>query len=72
MSLPETAQSDVYVLGIHERLKEFEGIVTAVVRRYNDVEDNWIIVPCGVDVSDAESLKKTVVQEQYFDTELYR
>lgn len=63
---------DVYVLGVYEPIDEFDGIVTAVIHRKNDVEDKWVVVPDGVVVTDDEIKRKTEFMEKYFDIEILR
>ena len=38
----DNAEQDVYILGPTEPLKTFDGVVIAVVHRFNDVEDKWV------------------------------
>lgn len=66
------AEQDVYVLGSYEPLKEFSGKVIAVYRRFNDVEDKWIVTLDGEDISDDRILGDISFQEQFFYGKLYR
>lgn len=66
------AEQDVYILGVDEPLKHFNGRVIAVFHRYNDVEDSWIVAPDGMDFSDEEILKQINFQEKFFDGVLLR
>lgn len=66
------AEQDVYVLGSYEPLKEFSGKVIAVYRRFNDVEDKWIVSLDGEDISDDRILGDISFQEQFFYGKLYR
>lgn len=66
------AEQDVYVLGSYEPLKEFSGKVIAVYRRFNDVEDKWIVSLDGGDISDDRILGDISFQEQFFYGKLYR
>lgn len=67
----DSAEQDVYVLGSYEPLKEFSGKVIAVYRRFNDVEDKWIVSLDG-DISDDRILGDISFQEQFFYGKLYR
>ena len=59
---------DVYVLGVDEPLTAFTGEVIAVIRRRNDVEDKWVMVPEGVRFTEAQIMEAVRFQEQYFDS----
>lgn len=65
-------EQDVYVLGSYEPLKVFSGKVIAVYRRFNDVEDKWIVSLDGEDISDDRILGDISFQEQFFYGKLYR
>ena len=66
------AEQDVYVFGSEEPLEEFEGKVVAVYRRFDDVEDKWIVSLGGEEISDERILGDIAFQEQYFYGKLYR
>ena len=66
------AEQDVYILGTDLPLREFEGKVIAVYRRFDDVEDKWIVSLDGKDYPDGVILEAIHFQEQYFHGELLR
>lgn len=68
----DNAEQDIYLLGTDIPLTEFEGRVIAVYRRFDDVEDKWIVSADGKDYSDEEILRAIAFQEQYFHGELLR
>ena len=57
---------DAYVLGIDEPIKEFEGIVYAIVIREDDIEDKLIVTPENTEYSNKEIEKQISFQEKYF------
>lgn len=65
-------EQDAYVLGVDMPVTEFDGIVTAVIHRLNDVEDKWVVVSNGVELSDDEIISRTHFQERYFEIALLR
>ncbi len=65
-------EQDVYVLGTDKPIEVFEGKVIAVYRRFNDVEDKWIVSLDGSDYSDDEILQAIHFQEQYYEGKLVR
>ena len=67
---PDGEYQDAYILGVDEPLKEFIGIVIAVVHRLNDVEDKLVVAPEGNIFTKEEILKKVEFQEKYFDIEI--
>lgn len=66
------AEQDIYLLGIDSPVEAFEGRVIAVYRRFDDIEDKWIVSPSDRDFSDEEILQQIRFQEQYFHGELLR
>ena len=63
-------EQDAYVLGIDMPLEAYEGRVIAIIRRYDDVEDKWVVAPEGVTYSVAEIREKTHFQEQFYHSEI--
>ncbi len=61
---------DAYILGADTPLELFTGIVIAIVRRLNDVEDKWVVAPRGVTFTKEEIAAQLHFQEQYFKTEI--
>ena len=59
-------EQDAYVLGVNTPISEFTGKVIAVIHRFDDVEEKWVVASEGVDFSDEEILKLVFFQEQYF------
>lgn len=63
---------DAYVLGVHEPLDEFEGVVVAIIHRTNDNDDKLVVMPEGKNYTDDQIRALTEFQEQYFDSVIYR
>ena len=63
-------EQDAYILGVDKPLKEFIGIVSAIVHRLNDVEDKLVVVPEGVSFTKEEIVKQVEFQEKYFKIEI--
>ena len=64
---------DVYVLGVNEPVKSFEGKCVAVIHRTNDDDDKLVIIPDEMDsISDEEIRKQTNFQEQFFESVIIR
>ena len=63
-------EQDAYVLGVNEPLQEFTGVVIAIIHRFDDVEDKWVVAPEGVTFTKEEIWKQVKFQEQYFKAEI--
>ena len=63
-------EQDAYVLGVSEPLQEFTGVVIAIIHRFEDVEDKWVVAPEGVTFTKEEILEQVKFQEQYFQSEI--
>lgn len=46
-----------------------EGII-AIIHRYDDVEEKWVVAPEGMIFTKEEIEKQTYFQEQYFKSEI--
>ncbi len=64
-------EQDVYILGIDIPVKTFTGTIIAVIHRFNDVEDKWVVVPENMSFSKDEIIKKTYFVERFFKSEVY-
>ena len=63
-------EQDAYILGVDEPITEFEGKVIAIIHRFNDNEDKWVVAPDGLSFSEEEIKKMLFFQEQYFESEI--
>lgn len=61
---------DVYILGIYEPISAFRGRVIAVIRRFDDVENKWVVCPDEYVFTKEEIAEATEFQEKYFKTEI--
>lgn len=67
---PDGEEQDAYILGIEEPLNEFVGRIIAIVHRYDDVEEKWVVAPKNMSFTKDEIEKQVKFQEQYFKTEI--
>ena len=67
---PDGEEQDAYIVGISEPVQTFTGKLTAVVHRFDDVEEKWVIAPEGMTLSREEIEEQVHFQEQYFHTEI--
>lgn len=67
---PDGEEQDAYILGIDKPVKEFVGRVIAIIHRFDDVEDKWVVAPEGASFTKDEIMKQVAFQEQYFHSEI--
>ena len=70
ITAPDGEEQDAYILGVNKPVSEFTGKVIAVVHRYNDVEEKWVVAPEGKVFSVEEIKEQIAFQEQYFQSEV--
>lgn len=67
---PDGEEQDAYILGISEPVAEFTGMVIAIIHRFDDVEEKWVVAPVHVSYTKEEIMELVSFQEQYFHTEI--
>ena len=67
---PDGEEQDAYILGVDKPIREFIGKVIAIVHRFDDVEEKWIVVPENVSLTKDEIIQQVAFQEQFFKTEI--
>ncbi|MBE5776865.1 MAG: inorganic pyrophosphatase [Clostridiales bacterium] len=67
---PDGEEQDAYILGVHEPVGEFVGKVIAIIHRFDDVEEKWVVAPENVSYTKDEIMEQVAFQEQYFRTEI--
>lgn len=67
---PDGEEQDAYILGINEPVKEFVGRVIAIIHRFDDVEEKWVVAPADTTITKEEIMEQVAFQEQYFHTEI--
>ncbi len=63
-------EQDAYIIGVDKPIKTFTGIVCAIIRRYNDIEEKWVVAPENSVFSKEEIAEMVKFQEQYFKSEI--
>ncbi len=66
----DNAEQDVYVLGPTEPLESFDGVVIAVIHRFDDCEDKWVVAEKGDTYSEKEIRDTLAFQEKYYASEI--
>ena len=63
-------EQDAYILGVDEPIKEFNGKVIAVIHRFNDIEEKWVVAPEEASFTKDEIMQHVDFQEQFFKTKI--
>ena len=67
---PDGEEQDAYILGADKPLDAFTGEVIAVIHRFDDVEEKWVVAPKGRKFTAEDIRRQTEFQEKYFQTEI--
>lgn len=67
---PDGEEQDAYILGVDEPVKEFTGKIIAIIHRYDDVEEKWVVAPEGQTFTLEEIRAKVNFTEQYFKSKI--
>lgn len=67
---PDGEEQDVYILGIDRPIKEYVGKVVAIVHRFDDIEDKWVVAPEGTHYTSEEIRNQIEFQEKLFKYEI--
>ena len=67
---PDGEEQDAYILGVSQPIEEFVGKVVAIIHRFDDVEEKWVVAPEGASFTKDEIMRQVAFQEQYFHTEI--
>ena len=63
-------KQDAYILGVDRPVDEFKGRIIAVIHRYDDVEEKWVVAPEGQTFTVDEIKAQIAFQKQYFNSEI--
>ena len=63
-------EQDAYILGVDEPVKEFTGKIIAIIHRYDDIEEKWVVAPEGKTFTIEEIREKVSFTERYFKSEI--
>lgn len=67
---PDGEEQDAYILGVNQPVKEFTGNIIAIIHRYDDVEEKWVVAPEGQPFAIEEIRENVRFVEQYFKSEI--
>lgn len=72
LTAPDGEKQDAYFVGINKPMKEFKGVVIAIIERIDDIEDKLVVAPLGLDYTDDEIEEAVHFQEQFFKHQIIR
>lgn len=67
---PDGEEQDAYIIGVDVPVKEFTGKVIAIIHRYDDIEEKWVVAPENASLTKNEIIEQVNFQEQYFKFEV--
>lgn len=67
---PDGEEQDAYIIGVDRPVEKFTGRIIAIVHRFDDVEEKWVVCPDGVTFDKSEIEKQIEFQERFFDSEV--
>ncbi len=67
---PDGEEHDAYIIGVDVPMKEFTGKIIAIIHRYDDVEEKWVVAPENASFTKDEIIEQVKFQEQYFRSEV--
>ena len=67
---PDGEEQDAYILGVNEPVEEFWGRIIAIIHRFDDVEEKWVVAPKNVSFTKDEIMQQVEFQEKYFKSEI--
>lgn len=67
---PDGEEQDAYILGVDKAVKEFRGKIIAIVHRFDDVEEKWVVCPENLTFSREEIIEQIEFQEKYYQSEI--
>ena len=69
---PDGEDLDAYYLGVDEPIERATGVCVAIAHRRDNDDDKLIVLPKGIEMTDAQIISAIKFQEQWFDTEIVR
>ena len=67
---PDGEEQDAYILGVSQPVEEFTGKIIAIIHRFDDVEEKWVVVPTEASFTAHEIMAQVAFQERFFQTEI--
>lgn len=63
-------EQDAYVLGVNKAVERFTGRIVAIIHRFDDIEEKWVVCPENISFSKEEIMNQVYFQERYYKSEI--
>lgn len=67
---PDGEEQDAYILGVDRAVEKFTGKIIAVIHRFDDVEEKWVVCPEDRSFSREEIAELVDFQEKFYYSEV--
>lgn len=67
---PDGEEQDAYILGVDKAVEKFTGKIIAVIHRFDDVEEKWVVCPENQSFSKERIEELVEFQEKYYHSEI--
>lgn len=67
---PDGEEQDAYILGVDRPVDVFTGRVVAIIHRWDDVEEKWVVAPEGVTFTKEQIEESVSFQERFFRSQV--
>lgn len=67
---PDGEEQDAYILGVNEAVEKFTGKIIAVIHRFDDIEEKWVVCPENISFSKEDIMGQVEFQEKYYHSEI--
>ena len=67
---PDGEEQDAYILGVNEPVEKYTGKIIAIIHRFDDIEEKWVVCPENMSFTKTEILEAVKFQEQYYQSEI--
>ena len=67
---PDGEEQDAYILGVDKAVEKFTGKFIAVIHRFDDVEEKWVVCPENQSFSKERIEELVEFQEKYYHSEI--
>lgn len=67
---PDGEEQDAYILGVNRAVEKFTGKIIAVIHRFDDVEEKWVVCPEDRSFSREEIAELVDFQEKFYSSEI--
>lgn len=67
---PDGEEQDAYIIGVDKAVEKFTGKIIAVIHRFDDVEEKWVVCPENLSFNKEEIAELVEFQESFYHSEI--